>query len=57
MTPEPLSPDSPLFRCPYATLTPHMATKTLDVRLAMGDMSVKNLVQGVTGGKMPACKE
>ena len=56
MTPEPLPVDNPLTRLDNCVLVPHMGSATIQTRAVMADMTVNNILAGLTGDtdNMPA---
>ncbi|TRY73865.1 hypothetical protein TCAL_09918 [Tigriopus californicus] len=54
MTPEPLPFDHPLTKMPNVVLTPHMGSATWETRMAMGDLTVKNIIAGLQDQPLPA---
>jgi len=46
--PEPLPRDHPLLKCPQVVITPHLGSATVQTRRAMAQLSVANLLHGVT---------
>ncbi|KAG8950063.1 hypothetical protein FRC03_000174 [Tulasnella sp. 419] len=45
--------DHPLVKCPKAVVLPHIASATIQTRLAMSTLAAKNLVAGVLGEEIP----
>ena len=54
VNPEPLPGDHPLLTLPNITVTPHMASATLETRDAMALMTVDNILAGLAGEEMPS---
>ena len=56
MTPEPLPVDHPLTRLDNCVLVPHLGSATIQTRAVMADMTVNNILSGLTGDtdNMPA---
>ncbi len=52
-TPEPLSPDDPLWRAPNLVITPHIGSATRSARERMAELAVDNLLAGLDGQPMP----
>lgn len=52
--PEPPAADDPLLRVPNIVIAPHIASATIETRNRMADICAKNLLAGLTGGKLPA---
>jgi glyoxylate reductase len=46
--PEPLPREHPLLKCPQVVITPHLGSATVQTRRAMAQLSVANLLHGVT---------
>lgn len=53
MTPEPLSKDHRLARCPNVVLTPHIGSATTAARTGMANSAVENLLAGLKGLELP----
>jgi glyoxylate reductase len=53
--PEPIPKGHPLLDAPNLTLTPHIASASIDARTAMADLAVDNLMAGLAGEPMPKC--
>jgi phosphoglycerate dehydrogenase-like enzyme len=54
-TPEPLPPDHPLLALPNVTALPHIGSASLPTRIKMAQMTVENLLAGLTGQRLPHC--
>lgn len=52
--PEPLPGDHKLLTLPNLTVTPHMASATVETRDAMGMLTVENILAGLQGLPLPA---
>lgn len=48
-TPEPLSPDHPLYKLDNAFILPHIGSATFEARTAMSVLAAKNIVAGLEG--------
>jgi glyoxylate reductase len=51
--PEPLPRDHPLLQLDNVIITPHLGSATEQTRLKMAEMSVENLIAGLTGQTLP----
>ena len=51
--PEPLPRDHPLLRLDNVTITPHLGSATEQTRRRMAEMSVENLLAGLSGRPLP----
>jgi glyoxylate reductase len=51
--PEPLPRDHPLLRLPNVIITPHLGSATVETRRRMAEMSVENLLAGLSGRPLP----
>ncbi len=51
--PEPIPPDHPLVALPNCLIVPHLGTSTLQTRLAMTDLALRNLRAGLRGEPLP----
>ncbi len=51
--PEPLPRDHPLLRLPNVIITPHLGSATEQTRQRMGEMSIENLLAGLSGRELP----
>ncbi|KAK3577246.1 hypothetical protein CHS0354_030528 [Potamilus streckersoni] len=58
-TPEPLPRDSPLLSLPNCTISPHIASVSVNTRYAMAELTARNIIAGLKGEKLPApaCNE
>lgn len=52
--PEPLPGDHKLLTLPNVTVTPHLASATVETRDAMALLTVDNIIAGLTGKPLPA---
>lgn len=52
--PEPLPGEHKLLTLPNVTVTPHMASATVETRDAMAMLTVENILAGLTGKPLPA---
>ena len=52
-SPEPLPRDHPLLRLDNVTITPHLGSATEQTRRRMAEMSVENLLAGLSGRTLP----
>ncbi len=52
-TPEPLSPDDPLFQTPNTIITPHIGSATVEARDLMATLATKNIIAGLKGEPLP----
>lgn len=52
--PEPLPHDHPLLQYPQVTVTPHIASATVETRDNMALLTVENILAGLSGNDMPA---
>lgn len=52
--PEPLPGDHPLLTLPNITVTPHIATSTVETRDAMAKLAAENILAGLAGQPLPA---
>jgi glyoxylate reductase len=48
-TPEPLSPDHPLYKLDNTFILPHIGSATIEARTAMSVLAAKNIVAGLSG--------
>jgi lactate dehydrogenase-like 2-hydroxyacid dehydrogenase len=46
---EPVAPDDPILKLPNAITTPHIASFARDTRIAMAELSARNLIAALTG--------
>ena len=53
--PEPLPLDSPLLELDNCIIMPHIASASVQSRNMMAYLSVKNLIAGLNGEKLPHC--
>lgn len=53
--PEPISKEHPLLEAPHLLVVPHIGSATHETRGAMAEMSVDNLLAGLSGERMPHC--
>ncbi|MCQ2359803.1 MAG: D-2-hydroxyacid dehydrogenase, partial [Phascolarctobacterium sp.] len=53
-SPEPLPGEHKLLTLPNVTVTPHMASATVETRDAMALLTVDNILAGLEGKTMPA---
>ena len=53
--PEPLPPDHPLYQLPNCFITPHIGSATVNTRKVMADITIRNLVAGIQGNRLPFC--
>jgi len=51
---EPIEPENPLLRLNNVVLVPHIGSASIDTRIAMGDLAVKNLMATLQGRMPPA---
>jgi glyoxylate reductase len=51
--PEPLPRDHPLLRLDNVIITPHLGSATEQTRRRMAEMSVDNLLAGLSGRSLP----
>src|SRR6266699_2261065 len=51
--PEPLPRDHPLLRLDNVTITPHLGSATEQTRRRMAEVSVENLLAGLSGRPLP----
>jgi glyoxylate reductase len=51
--PEPLPRGHPLLKLDNVTITPHLGSATEQTRRRMGEMSVENLLAGLSGKPLP----
>lgn len=52
--PEPIAQGHPLLELPNITITPHIATSTVETRDAMAQLAAKNILAGLAGEQLPA---
>lgn len=52
--PEPLPGDHKLLTLPNVTVTPHIATSTVETRDAMALLTADNIIAGLSGLPLPA---
>ncbi len=52
-TPEPLSPDHPLYATPGCLIVPHIGSATETTRRRMAELACQNLLAGVRGEPLP----
>lgn len=53
--PEPLPRDHPLLRLDNVTIAPHLGSATEQTRQRMAEMSIENLLAGLSGKPLPYC--
>jgi glyoxylate reductase len=53
--PEPIPNDSPLLKLNNLVITPHIASASKATRQLMAEMTVENLLAGISGKKLPNC--
>jgi glyoxylate reductase len=51
--PEPLPRDHPLLRLDNVLIVPHLGSATQETRTSMAELSVRNLLAGLRGEKLP----
>ena len=52
---DPLAPDSPLWDIPNLIITPHISTSTWETRTKMTEITLVNLMNGLTGKPLMHC--
>jgi glyoxylate reductase len=53
--PEPIDPTNPLLNMENVIITPHIASASIQTRMKMATMAVKNLMAGLNGQELPNC--
>lgn len=53
--PEPIPKDHPLLTLQNILITPHIGSATIETRAAMSELTVDNLLAGLSGKALPAC--
>lgn len=53
--PEPMRSDHPLLNMKNAVVLPHIGSSTIETRMAMITLSVKNILAGLRGERLPEC--
>lgn len=53
-SPEPLPTDHPLISLPNCTVIPHLGSASVTTRLAMVDLTARNVLAGLKGEKLPS---
>lgn len=53
--PEPMEANNPLLNMENVAVLPHIGSATINTRNAMGQLAAENMLNGLTGKKMPAC--
>ncbi len=51
--PEPLPRDHPLLQMENVTITPHLGSATVQTRRKMAELSIDNLLAGLSGNPLP----
>jgi len=51
--PEPLPRNHPLLQMPNVVIAPHLGSATIETRQKMAEMSIRNLLAGLRGEKLP----
>lgn len=53
--PEPSAADNPLLAMPTVAVLPHIGSATVETRMKMMQLTVDNIIAGLTGRKLPHC--
>ncbi len=53
--PEPMASDNPLLNMPNVAILPHIGSATIETRTKMMQLTVENLIAGLTGKRLPYC--
>ncbi len=53
--PEPMDPNNPLLQMPNVAILPHIGSATIETRMKMMQLTVENVLAGLTGQRLPYC--